>query len=69
MGVLFIDARGRYLAERQLYAVVAVVLNFHVKTELETLQSGACRPLLGQLAWDFVRYAPTFSWTLLIFSR
>ena len=46
--MLFIDARGRYLAERQLYAVVAVVLNFHTKTELETLQSGAGRPLLGR---------------------
>ena len=50
MGVLFIDARGPYLAERQLYAVVAVVLNFHAKTELETLQSGAGRPLLGRPA-------------------
>ena len=37
-GVLFIDARCRYLAECQLYAVV---LNFHVTNELEMLQSGA----------------------------
>jgi len=43
-GVLFIDARGPYLAERQLHAVVAVVLNFHAKSELETPQSGAGRP-------------------------
>jgi len=34
--VLFIDARGRYLAESQLCAVVAVVLNLHAKAELET---------------------------------
>ena len=50
MGVLFINTRGQYLAERQLYAVVAVVLNFHAKAELETLQSGAGRPLLDWLA-------------------
>ena len=62
MGVLFIDARGRYLAERQLYAVVAVVLNFHAKTELEM-------HLLGRPAWNFLRLALSFSWTLLIFSR
>ena len=50
---------------RQLHAVVAVVLNFHAKTELETLQSGAGRPPLGRPAWDFVRFTPTFSWALL----
>ena len=66
--MLFIDARGPYLAERQLYAVVAVVLNFHAKTELETLQSGAGRPLPGLPAWDFLRLQPPFSWTLLISS-
>ena len=42
--MLFIDARGRYLAEHQLYVVMAVVLNFHAKAELEMLQSGAGRP-------------------------
>ena len=47
--MLFIDAKGRYLAERQLYAVVAVVLNFHTKTELETLESGAGRPRISSV--------------------
>ena len=68
-GSLFIVLQGRYLAERQLYAVVAGVLNFHVKNELETLQSGAIRPLPGQPAWDFLHVQTPFSWTLLIFSR
>jgi len=45
--VLFIDASGWYLAERQLYAVVAVVFNFRTKAEAERLQSGAGRPPLG----------------------
>ena len=48
--MLFIDARGLYLAERQLYAVVAVVLNFHAKVEAERLQSGAGRTPLGRPA-------------------
>ena len=47
MGGLFILARGRYLAEHQLYVVMAVVLNFHAKTELETPQSGAGYDTLG----------------------
>ena len=42
--------QGRYLGYRQLHAVVAVVLNFHAKSELETLQSGAGRPPLGRPA-------------------
>ena len=33
------------------------------------LQSRAGRPPLGRPACDFLRSAPTFSWTLLIFSR
>ena len=47
--MLFIDARGRYLAERQLCAVVAVVLNFHAKAELETMQSGAGQPRISSV--------------------
>ena len=38
------------------------MFNFHTKVDLETLQSGAGRPLLGRLAWDFLCLAPTFSW-------
>ena len=41
---------------------------FPREDELEMLQSGAGRPLLGRSAWDFLHLAPTFSWTLLIFS-
>ena len=29
-----------------------VVLNFHTKAEVERLQSGAGRPLLGRPAWE-----------------
>ena len=68
MGVLFIDTRGRYLVERQLYAVVAVVLNFHTKTELETPQSGAGRHPLGWPAWGSRHLATDFLWTAWIVS-
>ena len=44
------------------------MLNFQTKAEAERLQSGASRPPLGRPAWDSLRSAPTFSWTLLISS-
>ena len=53
---------------RQLEAVVAVVLNFHVKSGPEWLQSGAGRPSLGQPAWGCGHLATAFAWMSVIFS-
>ena len=56
------------MAEHQLYAVVVVLLNFHTKTELEMLQSGAGRPPLGRPAWGSRHLATDFLWTAWIVS-